>query len=239
MPSPSRKESHDACLEQLLYLSTWLAADSKTATLAQEIDELLEVLDGTQRRLVEARRGEVRARAARDHRDELAHDEVKKFSRRFRVAEGADFVTRRLFPFGIGYTATPRGRAQIDRLVQLRARTDELLMSERLAAHPEAAELRVTLEDGRATLGESIAGLGAAIDSWEAQVTKVAQAEAAFDRRRTEAAARLDGLLGELQILLGAGVVSLFDAIPSWRDAAFAEPAALESRVVASLDEVG
>lgn len=210
MALPTRKDSHGSYTDQLIYFSARLAADPKTSGLAEQVEELVVSVDEANRELVEARRAEVRARALRDHRDQHGDTAVRRFSRELGVAEDARFVVERLFPRGVRYATAPRGRKQIERLEQLRTNTNELLGSERLAAHVEAEELGASLEQGRATLDGLIKELGAAVESWEARALEVARARDAFDFRRSDGIARLGAVIGELRALLGGSSAAAY-----------------------------
>ncbi|WP_106392934.1 hypothetical protein [Enhygromyxa salina] len=206
MALPKGNEKYETYTDQLVYFSARLAADPKTAGIAESVETVLKGVDEAQALLTDARRDEVRARALRDHKDEIGDRKVRRYRRQVDVVEDVTFVVDRLFSRGLNYLTAPRGRAQLDRLSTLHSATDDLLASEQVSAHPEADELRATLEQGKATLAGAIDELEKAVTGWEAQTVELARARDLFRFRRSNGVSQLGAVLGELRALLDGDV---------------------------------
>lgn len=203
MALPKETDSHASYTDQLVYFSARLDADPTTAKLAAKVDALVDDLDDAALALRKARRAEVRARARRDHRDNLGDREIQRFRRRIRSFETVEFVTARLFPRGVKHTIAPRGRPQLERLGALLRSIDELLGSTRLEAYVESKDLQSLLEQGKQQVEDTREGLREQIVAWEAQVLELSRARDAFNFHRSNGRARVGVVLGELRAVLG------------------------------------
>ena len=217
MALPNGNEQYGNYTDQLVYFGARLAADPKTAEIASSVDAILDGVDESHERLREARRDEVRARALRDHKDDIGDTKVRRYRRQVKVIENVGFVDERLFSRGLAFLTAPRGRAQIERLTSLRATTQDLLASEQVALHPEGAELRETLEGCAAMIGAAAEELELAVSEWEAQAMELARARDLFRFRRSNGVAQLGAVLGELRALLNGSARAAYSYTASAR----------------------